>query len=62
MSFDILDLSWRCYCYSRRSNNIQDDDRASKISTDDVDHVIERLDEVVDSIIESKEQANDTGN
>ena len=33
---------------------------ASKISTDDVDHVIERLDEVIDSIIESKEQANDT--
>lgn len=33
---------------------------ASKISTDDVDHVIERLDEVVDSIIESKEQADDT--
>lgn len=29
---------------------------ASKISTDDVDHVIERLDDVVDSIIESKEQ------
>ena len=35
---------------------------ASKISTDDVDHVIDRLDDVVDSIIESKEQANDTGN
>jgi len=35
---------------------------ASKISTDDVDHVIERLDEVVDSIIESKEQADDTNN
>lgn len=33
---------------------------ASKISTDDVDHVIERLDDVVDSIIESKEQADDT--
>lgn len=33
---------------------------ASKISTDDVDHVVERLDEVVDSIIESKEQADDT--
>lgn len=31
---------------------------ASKISTDDVDHVIERLDDVVDSIIESKEQAD----
>ena len=31
---------------------------ASKISTDDVDHVIQRLDEVVDSIIASKEQAN----
>lgn len=30
---------------------------ASKISTDDVDHVIEKLDDVVDSIIESKEQA-----
>ena len=35
---------------------------ASKISTDDVDHVIERLDEVVDAIIESKEQADDTNN
>lgn len=33
---------------------------ASKISTDDVDHVIERLDYVVDSIIESKEQADDS--
>ena len=33
---------------------------ASKISTDDVDHVIERLDDVVDSIIESKEQADDS--
>ena len=33
---------------------------ASKISTDDVDHVIERLDDVVDSIIDSKEQADDT--
>jgi len=33
---------------------------ASKISTDDVDHVIERLDQVVDSIIESKEQVDDT--
>ena len=33
---------------------------ASKISTDDVDHVIERLDDVVDAIIESKEQADDT--
>ena len=33
---------------------------ASKISTDDVDHVIQRLDEVVDSIIESKEHADDT--
>ena len=33
---------------------------ASKISTDDVDHVIERLDDVVDTIIESKEQADDT--
>lgn len=31
---------------------------ASKISTDDVDHVIERLDDVVDSIIESKEQVD----
>lgn len=31
---------------------------ASKISTDDVDHIIERLDDVVDSIIESKEQAD----
>lgn len=30
---------------------------ASKISTDDVNHVIERLDDVVDTIIESKEQA-----
>ena len=35
---------------------------ASKISTDDVDHIVERLDEVVDSIIESKEQADDTNN
>lgn len=35
---------------------------ASKISTDDVDHVIERLDDVVDSIIASKEQADGTGN
>ena len=35
---------------------------ASKISEDDVDHVIERLDDVVDSIIESKEQADGTGN
>ncbi len=35
---------------------------ASKVSADDVDHVIERLDDVVDSIIESKEQADDTGN
>lgn len=33
---------------------------ASKISEDDVDHIVERLDEVVDSIIESKEQAYDT--
>lgn len=33
---------------------------ASKISTDDVDHVIERLDDVVDSIIESKEHVDDT--
>ena len=33
---------------------------ASKISTDDVDHVIERLEDVVDSIIASKEQADDT--
>lgn len=33
---------------------------ASKISTDDVDHVIERLDDVVDAIIESKEQDDDT--
>lgn len=33
---------------------------ASKISTNDVDHVIERLDDVVDSIIESKEQADDS--
>jgi hypothetical protein len=33
---------------------------ASKISTDDVDHVIERLDDVVDSIIESKEQTDDS--
>ena len=33
---------------------------ASKISTDDVDHVIERLDDVVDAIIESKEQVDDT--
>ena len=33
---------------------------ASKISEDDVDHVIERLDQVVDSIIESKEQVDDT--
>ena len=35
---------------------------ASKISTDDVDHVVERLDDVVDSIIESKEQVDDTNN
>ena len=35
---------------------------ASKISTDDVDHVVERLDDVVDAIIESKEQADGTGN
>ena len=35
---------------------------ASKISTDDVDHVIERLDDVVDAIIESKEQVDDTNN
>ena len=35
---------------------------ASKISTDDVDHIVERLDDVVDSIIESKEQADGTGN
>lgn len=35
---------------------------ASKISTDNVDHVIERLDDVVDAIIESKEQADDTNN
>ena len=35
---------------------------ASKISTDDVDHVIQRLDDVVDEIIESKEQADGTGN
>ena len=35
---------------------------ASKISTDDVDHVIERLDDVADSIIESEEQADDTNN
>ena len=35
---------------------------ASKISTDDVDHIIERLDDVVDSIIESKEKADGTGN
>lgn len=33
---------------------------ASKISTDDVDHVIEKLDDVVDAIIESKEQVDDT--
>jgi len=33
---------------------------ASKISTEDVDHVIERLDDVVDAIIKSKEQADDT--
>lgn len=33
---------------------------ASKISTDDVDHVVERLDDVVDSIIQSKEQADDS--
>lgn len=33
---------------------------ASKISSNDVDHVIQRLDEVVDSIIASKEQADDT--
>ena len=30
---------------------------ASKISTDDVDNIIGRLDDVVDAIIESKEQA-----
>lgn len=35
---------------------------ASKISTDDVDHVIERLDDVVDAIIELKEEADGTGN
>lgn len=35
---------------------------ASKISESDVDHVIERLDDVVDSIIESKEQSDGTGN
>jgi hypothetical protein len=35
---------------------------ASKVSADDVDHVIQRLDDVVDSIIESKEQADGTGN
>lgn len=35
---------------------------ASKISTDDVDHVIERLDDVVDAIIESKKQVDDTNN
>lgn len=35
---------------------------ASKISTDDVNHVIDRLDDVVDAIIESKEQADGTGN
>lgn len=29
---------------------------ASKISESDVDHVIERLDDVINSIIESKEQ------
>lgn len=33
---------------------------ASKISTDDVDHVMERIDDVVDAIIKSKEQADDT--
>lgn len=32
---------------------------ASKISTDDVDHVMEKIDDVVDAIIKSKEQADD---
>lgn len=33
---------------------------ASKVSTEDVDHVFEKIDDVVDSIIDSKEKANDT--
>ena len=33
---------------------------ASKISADDVDHVVERLDEVVDAIIESRERVDDS--
>lgn len=33
---------------------------ASKVSADDVDHVIERLDDVVDAIIESKERVDDS--
>ena len=33
---------------------------ASKISTSDVEHVMEKIDKVVDSIIDSKEQADDT--
>lgn len=33
---------------------------ASKVSADDVDHVIQRLDDVVDSIIESKERVDDS--
>lgn len=35
---------------------------ASKISSDDVDHIIQRLDDVVDTIIESKEQIDGSGN
>ena len=35
---------------------------ASKISEDDVDHVMEKIDDIVDSIIDSKEQADGTGN
>lgn len=31
---------------------------ASKISTSDVDHVVEKIDDVVNSIIESKESSN----
>lgn len=35
---------------------------ASKISATDVDHIVERLDDVVDSIIESKERVDGSGN
>jgi TRAP-type C4-dicarboxylate transport system permease large subunit len=33
---------------------------ASKISTSDVEHVMEKIDDIVDSIIDSKEQVDDT--